>query len=313
MPISKTVLALMPFTVCLLWALWMFQRAQKREKNLDLLLRNSSMTAEEKQIASLKQQHNKQKAGFLAEMNAKMNVLGIEYKMESLIACSVLLFAIGCIGSVLIFKSGMILMVYLGILCSLSVFVGMNSLIEKKKNQLTLEFLEKMRDTATYLSIGKNLDNALYEVLTTGTISPVMERELEAVRQEIYLHQNASEAFMNMYERLQIEDIRMYARTLAVFEESGGNLITVMKANDQYATSRIEIKNSQDVFIKSQKTSQKFVIGIPLILIIGVFLINPSFFGGYYATPTGEGIAIVCITVLVLGVWLSNKTAKITI
>lgn len=78
-----------------------------------------------------------------------------------------------------------------------------------------------MRDTATYLSIGKNLDNALYEVLTTGTISPVMERELEAVRQEIYLHQNASEAFMNMYERLQIEDIRMYARTLAVFEESG--------------------------------------------------------------------------------------------
>lgn len=56
-----------------------------------------------------------------------------------------------------------------------------------------------------------------------------------------------------------------------------GNLITVMKANDQYATSRIEIKNSQDVFIKSQKTSQKFVIGIPLILIIGVFLINPSF------------------------------------
>ena len=136
---------------------------------------------------------------------------------------------------------------------------------------------------------------------------------MEAVRQEIYLHQNASEAFMNMYERLQIEDIRMYARTLAVFEESGGNLITVMKANDQYATSRIEIKNSQDVFIKSQKTSQKFVIGIPLILIIGVFLINPSFFGGYYATPTGEGIAIVCITVLVLGVWLSNKTAKITI
>ncbi len=308
--LAQIILILSPFAFFSVLGLTLYIKNERKKARLSQVMKSATLSMEEKNITRLLEKGN-QKPSFIQKQNSKMNIIGIEYKFETLIMAAAALFIIGCILAVTIFKSGIILMIYLGILSGASVFIWLNSLIEKKRQALTLEFLEKMRDVTTYLSIGKNLDNALYEALTQGNISKIMYKELDIVRQDIYIHQKASEAFMAMYERLQIEDIKMYAETLAVFEQSGGNLITVMKANDRFATNKIEIRNAQEVFIKGQKTSQKFVIGFPLAMIVFMFIVNPSFFGNFYSTLEGQAIAIVCITVLVAGVMLSNKIAQL--
>ena len=309
-PVPKLILIFMPFMFFSMLALNIYIRREAKQRRLNRIMDTANKSLEEKTISRLKEEADSQ-PGFVSRQNAKMNILGIEYKFETLIGVAGLLFLVGCVLAVTIFRSGIILMIYLGVLSAASVFIWLNGLIEKKKKQLTLEFLEKMRDVATFLSIGSSLDNALYEALTQGQISRVMFRELEAVRQDIYIHQKASTAFMKMYDRLQIEDIKTYAETLSVFEQSGGNLLMVMKANDKYATSKIELRNQQEVFIQGQKTSQKVVIGLPLAMIVGMFLLNPSFFGDFYSTLGGQLLAVGCITVLVAGVLLSNRVARI--
>lgn len=308
--LSKLILIFLPFILAVFLASRILFDAETKKNRLSKILSISTKSVEEKSVTKIISESVVKNKSFIEKQNSKMNLLGIEYKFEALAAISVGLFVVGAIISRLLFKAGPLLMIYLGALLGLSIFSYINSQLNKRKKVIAVEFLEKMRDIASFLSVGKSLNNAIQEALT-GNISNVMLRELDMVRRDIFTGRKISQAFMAMYDRLQIEDIKMYAYTLETFEETGGNLITVMKANDQFATSKLEIKKAQNIFVEGQKTSQKVVIGIPLFMIIGFFLFNPSFFGNFYSTITGQIIAIICITILIAGVYMSNKLAKI--
>lgn len=309
--LSKIILILAPFVISVLIAGRLLLTSETKKYKLNKIINSSTQSVEEKKITKIVSESKEKKVSFIEKQNSKLNILGIEYKMETLMAISVVLFVFGSIVSRLLFKAGPFLMVYLGGLLAASIFVYINSQLDKRRKALTIEFLEKMRDVASLLSVGKSLNNAIEETLENGNISAVMFKELDMVRREIFTGRKVSQAFMEMYERLQIDDIKLYAETLATFEETGGNLITVMKANDKFATNKLEIRNAQNIFAEGQKTSQKVVIGIPLVMIIGFFLFNPSFFGDFYSTPIGQLIAIVCISLLIFGVYMSNKLAQI--
>lgn len=309
--LAKLILIFLPFLVACLFAGRMLFNSESRKNKLSKIMRSSTKSVEEKSVTKIVSESVSKQSKFIDKQNAKMNMLGIDYKFEALAAVSVGLFVVGAIISKLLFKAGPLLMVYLGVLLGASVFAYINGQLDKRKKELTLEFLEKMRDVASFLSVGKSLNNAIQEALESGNISNVMFRELDTVRRDIFTGRKISQAFMSMYDRLQIEDIKMYAETLSTFEETGGNLITVMKANDQFATSKLEIRNAQNIFAESRKSSQKVVIGIPLCMIVGFFLFNPSFFGDFYSTFVGQIIAIICVSILIAGVYLSNKLAKI--
>lgn len=309
--IAKLILIFLPFIVSVILAGRILFTSETRKNKLNKILNTTTKSVEEKSVTKIIADSVKSKAKFIDKQNAKLNMLGIEHKFETLASISVVLFIVGAIVSHLLFKAGIFLMIYLGGLLAMSIFMRINSQLEKRKKELTIEFLEKMRDVATFLSVGKSLNNAISEAIESGNISNVMYRELDNVRKEIFTGRKISDSFMIMYDRLQIEDIKMYAETLSTFEETGGNLITVMKANDQFATSKLEIRNAQNIFAESQKSSQKVVVGIPASLIIGFSIFNPSFFGNFYSTFIGQVIAIVCISVLLFGVTMSNKLAKI--
>lgn len=307
---SKVILIFLPFVFTMVIAGKMLFSAESKRSKLAKIIDVTTKSVEERKISQIVSDSKEKSTRFIEKQNAKLNLLGIEYKFEALMAISVVLFVIGAIVSKLLFKAGPLLMVYLGCLLGYSIFAYINSLIKKRKKMLTIEYLEKMRDIASYLSVGKSLNNAITEAIESGNITNVMYRELDIVKRDIFTGRKISEAFMLMYDRLQIDEIKMYAETLSTFEETGGNLITVMKANDQFATSKLEIKNAQNTFAESQRASQKVVIGIPLMMIIGFFIFNPTFFGTFYSTLLGQILAIVCVTVLIAGVYVSNKLAS---
>ena len=306
--ISRLILIFTPFLTCLFLSVYLYLKNERERNELNQVLHSTSRSFEERGFI---QNVQEEKLTFADRQNAKFNLLGIDYKFQTLMAIALVLFVVGAILSMFIFKAGILLVLYLGAICGASVFFYVNGLLEKKKQEFSLEFLEKMRDVATFLSVGKSLDNAIIEALESGNISKVMFRELDTVRRDVYTGKKMSEAFMDMYRRLQLDDIRMYAETLAVFEEAGGNLIQVMKANDKFAMNKLELRNEQNIFLKEQKTNQKFIIGFPVGAMVIMFILNPSFFGDFYQTALGQIVGIVCVTLLILGVFLTKKVATI--
>ena len=308
--LPEIILYFMPVVFFASIGIYILTKSYKDEEELKKILKNSNQSMADKSITSVSSIEEK-KLSFIEKQNAKLNLLGVTYKFEFLLSMSFALFFIGFFGSRILFKAGPLLMFYLGTVASSLVFFNLNKLIEQRKEDLTIEFLEKLRDITAYLSVGKTLGNSIDEVLKTGHISPVMYREFERVKVDIRTGKSIHAAFYGMYERMSIEEIRIFAQTIQVFENTGGNLIEIMKAQDAFFISKIETKNAQKVFVSELKTSQKFVVGIPLAMVIGVFVLNPSFFGDFYGTGMGQIIAIVAISLLLIGLWLSNKLAKL--
>ena len=306
--ISKIILIFMPFIFFTFIASYSYLSAKSEASKLSAMITSSTVSAAEKHITRLQNEDEKKtKATFIEKQNNVIKLLGLDYKFENLLGIAFVLFIIGALISHLLFKAGPLLMIYLGIVAGSSVFVYLNNLLKKRHKILTIEFLEKMRDVASYLSVGKTLNSAIKEACTAGNISAVMARELEIVSQDIFTGKKTADAFMDMYNRIQIEEIKIYANTLSTFESSGGNLIQIMKVNDKFATHKLEIKNEQNIYAESQKASQKIIVGIPLAMIVFFFIFNPSFFGDFYGTLIGQIIAIVAITMLLAGIYLSNK------
>lgn len=276
------------------------------------MFKNNSRSVEEIRAMKLVNKNAKPvKLTYSQKMNAQLNLFGINYKFETIVLF-LLLTGIGiAVFTHLILHAGIFLMLYIA---GIVIFIGYQMLenkIEKIRDNLTIEFLEKLRDMTSYLSAGKSVPVALGDCISNGIISPVLKRELVSVQGDIAMGKPMSDAFINMYIRLNIPEVKTFSQTLGVYEENGGNLIAIMQSSDHFFSQKLLVKNEQRVISTEMKSSQKFMVGIPLAFVFILAIINPSFYGDFYSTALGQVVGIVAITMLLIGIFVSQKIAKV--
>lgn len=238
---------------------------------------------------------------------AKLNIFGIQYKMETLIIAFLFMFIIGMIFSKLLLGAGIVLMLYIGVICSSLVYFYLNNMMKKKRKELQQEFMEKLRDIGAYMSVGTNFQKALSDTINSGKISAVMERELTLITRNIYTGTKSSDAFINMYERLQIEEIREFAGALEIFETTGGDLRKVINTFQESYTEKEKLIDTREVFIKETQSTQKILVLISIGIIAIFGLLSPGTFQNYYNTFSGQIIGILLFTMVLVGVFVSKK------
>lgn len=302
------IIIMVPVICCILLGVWNYIKDKEDQNDLKEVFDNTSVSVKDKTIIKV-QEKKHLSSGFLKDKEKQMLIMEFPYKMDEVLLFSLVVGVVVALASAILFKAGPLLMLFLAGLSVWVVFDMIDDWIDNKRYDLTVEYLEKMRDVSSFLSAGKSLQDALIEACESN-ISPVLKRELETARKDIFTGAKFSDAFMKMYERLQIEDIQKYAQTLRTFEQTGGNLIRIMAINDRFSKQRLEIQNAQKVYQSGQTNSQRIIIGIPLLMLLGEAILNPSFFGTYYSTALGQIIAIIALLILVVGVKRSKELTK---
>ena len=304
----KIFISLIPFMVCSLIALWVVVRQREEQSDIDAIIAHSTVSVREQTVTKV-EGNTPIARSKLDEKRLEMETLEFPYTMDEVLGACMGVAILAAFLSIVLFKAGPLLMIYLGGVAAYTLMQFVEGWLEKRRFELTIEYLEKMRDVSSLLSAGKEFSDALREVCE-GNISSILKRELETVRKDIFTGTSKSTAVLSMYNRLKIEDIRKYAQTLRTWEKTGGSLIRIMAINDRYSKQRIEIQSEQNVFANSQKGSQKIIVGIPAVMVFGMGLVNPSWFGDFYNSIIGQLIAIIAVTVLVVGLRQSSKFAK---
>lgn len=305
----KIFIALIPFMVCSLIALWIVVRQREEQNDLDAIIAHSTVSIREQTATKIEGDTQTTVNSKLDARRFEMEMFEFPYTMDEVLGACMGAGILAAFLSIVLFKAGPLLMLYLGGVAAYTLMHMVDSWIEKRRFELTIEYLEKMRDVSSLLSAGKEFSDALREVCE-GNISSILKRELETVRKDIFTGTSKSTAILSMYNRLKIEDIRTYAQTLKTWERTGGSLIRIMAINDRYSKQRLEIQGEQNVFANSQKSSQKIIVGIPAAMVFGMGILNPSWFGDFYNSITGQLIAIGAVSVLVVGLTRSGKLAK---
>lgn len=308
---ARIILILMPFLTAFAIAVVIGTEIISARRDLARAVENSTKTNEENAVYKSAAEIEEKNLSRIQQFNAQLNMFGINYKIEFIGAILIIIGIVISIAIHFLLKAGIFLMLYIVAVTVYSGYLILQGQLEKRKEELTIEFLEKLRDIASNLTANSSFVMALAQTLDTGHISPVLEKELRTVQGDITLGKKMSTAFFEMYERLNIPEIKVFAQTMSVFETQGGDLISVIQSSDRFFSQKQQVRDQQKVIIADMKNSQKFMIGIPLAFVFLLALINPSFFGDFYSTMLGQIVGIVAITMMMVGVHLSSQLAKI--
>lgn len=308
---ARIILILMPFLTAFAIAVVIGTEIISARRDLARAVENSTKTNEENAIYKSAAEIEEKNLSRIQQFNAQLNMFGINYKIEFIGAILIIIGIVISIAIHFLLKAGIFLMLYIVAVTVYSGYLILQGQLEKRKEELTIEFLEKLRDIASNLTANSSFVMALAQTLDTGHISPVLEKELRTVQGDITLGKKMSTAFFEMYERLNIPEIKVFAQTMSVFETQGGDLISVIQSSDRFFSQKQQVRDQQKVIIADMKNSQKFMIGIPLAFVFLLALVNPSFFGDFYSTMLGQIVGIVAITMMMVGVHLSSQLAKI--
>lgn len=295
----KIILALIPIVSITLWLVLAKSKSIRDEQEIKRRFNNLGGTLAEKSVSRFLKKE--QKETFASKFNAQLNILGIENKFESLSLWTVVVFFVAAIISNLLIGAGYLLMIYFGFLAIATVYVFTMNKITKTRKNLREEFMEKLRDISSQMSVGLNFQTAISEILLTGKTSLVMTREFEKIRDSIATGTKYSEAFMKMYNNLQILEIKDFAQMCSVYEETGGQFVGIIHSFEDGYKMKRQMTQELEVFTSSMQGEQKITIGVPVLSIIGFAIVMPEAIRTYYSSFYGQLIGILLFSMIYFG------------
>lgn len=154
----------------------------------------------------------------------------------------------------------------------------------RKRQQL---FIEQLGDT---ISLMGNSLRAGYSLLQTMEMvsreSPYpIGSEFGRVVREMGLGISNEEALQNLLRRIPSPDLDLLVTAINIQHEVGGNLAQILAIIGQTIRDRVKIKGDIAVLTAQQQISAYVISGLPILLGLGMFAMNPSYMLQMFSWP----------------------------
>lgn len=188
-----------------------------------------------------------------------------------------------------------------------------NQLLEKRRNQLTLQFKELLESVKSSLGSGTVYDafmKAKGDLAVQFPEDAYIMMELTRLMQGTMLKVKLEESLMDFAERSGIEDIRNFATIFRSSYRKGGNMQEVVEKCITIINEKIEVSMDIEAMIAGQKNEQNIMLVLPI-----VFVVMLKAMGGMVDMKSAMGMISMTIAIVVfIGAYLiSRKIIKIDV
>ena len=150
--------------------------------------------------------------------------------------------------------------------------VNKKKLIEKRKNELSAQFIEFLQVIMSSLKAGTSLERSilsarerLYSLYNNDSLIIL---ELLSMERSLKMNITVEDILHDFGKRSGIEDINQFAEVCKVSKRAGGNLIKVMEHTIRCIVDKNEMEREIQAFISGKKLESKFMTAIlPAILL----------------------------------------------
>lgn len=185
----------------------------------------------------------------------------------------------------------------------------MNMKKNKRRAILEEQLIDGVLLICNVLRAGHSFQTAMYN------ISNEMEGPLAEEFGRVYRETQRGVAFevsMNaMAERIGSEDLDMLCQTILIQRRVGGNLAEVLEKISETIQSRLELKEEIKSLTSSGKMSGYIIGGLPIILIVLISFVNPTYTNVLFATDIGNIMLVVSAVLEIIGFVVINKIVDI--
>lgn len=180
-------------------------------------------------------------------------------------------------------------------------------LIEKRKWQLNLEFMDAIISLSAALNAGYSAEHGFDEVLQDMSLlynkDDLIMKELTYILNQIKMNISVEKALTAFGDRTGVEDISSFADVFTTAKRTGGDLIQVIRTSSNAIRDRIEVRREITTLITAKKFEANIMRLIPLGFILFLLISSPGFLDHLYHNIFGA-ILMTILLGLYLGTYL---------
>lgn len=191
-----------------------------------------------------------------------------------------------------------------------------NSIITKRRKDLTQQFRNMLEALTTSLGAGKNVNDAFVAVYDDLKIQYDEEayilKELEVILAGIN-HNNAIEDVLYDFGiRSDVEDIKSFANVFRISYRKGGNIKDIIRNTHSILSDKMTITEEIETIVASNELEQYIMIFMPIILIAMIKMMSPEF-AANFVTGTGIISTTLSIVFFVIAYFVGKSVLSIKI
>ena len=132
---------------------------------------------------------------------------------------------------------------------------------------------------------GKNILQAI-EIVKKELPSPIKD-EFEIIYTDLTYGLDLSTVFDRFYKRVKIEEAKYITASLSLLSKTGGNIVTVFNMIEKTFYDRLKIRDELAALTSSSKFLYRMLISLPVIFVIVIVSMNPTYFSSLLNTKIG--------------------------
>jgi len=138
-------------------------------------------------------------------------------------------------------------------------------------------------------------------------------KEFRRVFDEVSMGVALPQALENMNHRMDSVDLKFFITSVLVQRETGGNLAEIIDSLAGLIRQRFELQLRVKALSAEGRMSAVVLLGLPIVVGIALFKMNPDYMGLLFTDPVGQNLATVGSILMVVGALVMKRMVDIKV
>ncbi len=247
------------------------------------------------------------------EIDYNVYTLNFIEKIRYSLIAGLFLFLIGYL-----FYRSIILSLILAVLGVFYPRLKKTDLLDKRKNQLELEFKDALAIIYTSISAGTSPTNAIMQ--TKDELDRLyfdgnhyIVKEFEIMKQKLQMNERVEDVLQNFSDRAGLDSVSNFTDVFVLSMNTGGKQVEIIKGTINTIVEKIEIKREIDTMVAEKKFEAKIMNVMPFLIMAGLSLGAGDYLDPLFADIKGRMITTVVLILMGIAYLASQKIMKIEV
>jgi len=191
------------------------------------------------------------------------------------------------------------------------------SLVQKRKRELTKQFLDAIQLMLAALQAGYSPENALREsqkeLRKMYSPDAAIVREFHWMDAQMRMSRNLEELLLDFGRRSDLPDIISFAEVFLTAKRTGGDLIAIIRNTVSCIRQKQETMQEIETCMAGKVMEQNIMSLIPVFILVYVKLSSPEFLDVMYETPVGMAVMGLCFAVYLAAYFWGQSIVQIEV
>ena len=187
--------------------------------------------------------------------------------------------------------------------------------VSSKANKRLRMIEEQLPDAIDLIVRGLRVGHPFSQALAAAAkeIPDPLGSELGLIADEATYGRDMSEALMAFAQRMDMQDLRFLAVSVAIQQQSGGNLADILDGLSKVVRARFKLFRKVRAITAEAKWSGTFLSAFPILAMLMISLIKPDYYDDVKETALFVPTAIVVFALLGINVLYMRKMVNIKV